>query len=248
MQYQHGDDGGAADRLALMVAGGEVRMTPAQLLAMFDREDTVDARGDIEDELFYSGLRTRPPLEGAKPGERLKVLSLDQPAADHMLRNGIIWSILVPIVGAILAICLFARERVGQGFAVLATAVLVVLVYFYAFGAFDRQLSGIGLNVHECARNGLGQTYCGKELDEVRARISSIKQSSEEADSKAKEEGEELERRSREEETKAQEDLKREEAKSQEELSRAEAKSQEELRREEAKSQAELREAEQEVQ
>ena len=93
--------------------------------------------------------------------EKLKIITPDE-AEDHLVRNGIIWSILIPIIGVIWAIRLFARERVGGGFAVLATAILVVLVYFYAFGTFDKPLSSIGLNVHECARNGLGQTFCGQ--------------------------------------------------------------------------------------
>lgn len=138
------------------------------------------------------------------PTDEIAVESKVEPPADHMLRTGIVWAILIPFVGVILAIRLWARERVGQGFAVLATAILVVVVYLYAFGTFDRPLSSIGLNMHECARNGLGQTFCGKELTEARERqreatreseesTAKIEQESKEAEAKAKRESEALE-------------------------------------------------------
>ena len=158
-----------------MVGAGGMEMTAGQLLAMFDREDVPEAREEIADELFTVGLVTRPSIVHSLANEKVKIASPDEPE-DHLVRNGIIWAILIPIIGAIWAIRLFARERVGGGFAVLATAILVVLVYFYGFGAFDKPLSSIGLNVHECARNGLGQTFCGHELDEYRAKIERIKQ------------------------------------------------------------------------
>lgn len=42
-------------------------------------------------------------------------------------------------------------------------------------GSLDRPLSSIGLNHHECARNGLGVTFCGKELAEYRGRVEQVK-------------------------------------------------------------------------
>ncbi len=117
----------AAVRVRQMVGAGDVEMTVGQLLAMFDREDLPEDREEVADELFAVGLVTRPPLNDARPGAKLKVTTPDE-AEDHLLRNGIIWAVLVPIVGMIWAIRLFARERVGGGFAVLATVLLVVLL------------------------------------------------------------------------------------------------------------------------
>jgi hypothetical protein len=53
---------------------------------------------------------------------------------------------------------------------------IAVLIGFYLHGSFDRALSGIGLNHHECARNGFGATFCGKELDQYRQRIRAVKE------------------------------------------------------------------------
>jgi hypothetical protein len=56
-------------------------------------------------------------------------------------------------------------------------AILAVLVLggLYVHGTFDRTLSGVGLNFHKCARNGLGATFCGQELSEIRARLARVK-------------------------------------------------------------------------
>jgi hypothetical protein len=58
-----------------------------------------------------------------------------------------------------------------------ALIVLVVLALggLYFSGRLDHLLYNVGLNYHECARNGLGATFCGHELTEVRARFSRIK-------------------------------------------------------------------------
>ena len=189
----------AAVRVRQMVGAGGLEMTVGQLLAMFDREDDQEAREQIADELFTVGLITRPSIVHSLANEKVKIITPDE-AQDHLVRNGIIWSILIPIIGVIWAIRLFARERVGGGFAVLATAILVVLLYFYGFGVFDKTLSSIGLNVHECARNGLGQTFCGHELTEYRARVERIKQEGEAAATKVKEEGVEREQHQKDEE------------------------------------------------
>lgn len=208
-----------------MVGAGGMEMTVGQLLAMFDRDDVEGAREEIADELFTVGLVTRPSIVHSLPNEKVKITTPDE-AEDHMLRNGIIWAILLPIIGVIWAIRLFARERVGPGFAVLATAIIVVLIYFYGFGAFDKQLAGIGLNVHECARNGLGQTFCGKELTEARERQTELKKSTEESATKAKQEQEQTEAKSKEEQRQL-------EAKSKEEQQRIEQQSREQQRRSE---------------
>jgi Skp family chaperone for outer membrane proteins len=219
----------AAVRVRQMVGAGGMEMTAGQLLAMFDREDVQGAREEIADELFTVGLITRPSIVHSMPNEKVKITTPDE-AADHMLRNGIIWAILLPIVGVIWAIRLFARERVGAGFAVLATAILVVLIYFYALGAFDKPLSSIGLNVHECARNGLGQTFCGKELTEQRERVNSIKQSTEESQKKLEES-----------EAKSKEEAARQQAKSEEEIKAQQAKSEQEAKALQQRSEEEIR-------
>lgn len=60
---------------------------------------------------------------------------LAQPS-DHLLRNGLIWAVLIPIVGAIWAIRLFARERIGAGLAVLLTALVVIGIYILIVNPF----------------------------------------------------------------------------------------------------------------
>ena len=93
---------------------------------------------------------------------------------------------------------------------VLAVLAAIVLAGFYIHGSFDRVLSGIGLNFHECARNGLGVTFCGSELDEYRARISRVKVESQAAAHKVETEG-----RERQERTNAQQQVEEAQAKTQ---------------------------------
>lgn len=64
-----------------------------------------------------------------------------------------------------------------RGVTVPVGLVIAVLIGLYVSGHFDRPLYSIGLNIHECARNGLGATFCGKELDEYRARTEKVKES-----------------------------------------------------------------------
>lgn len=210
--------------------GDAIQMTVDQLMAAFDRKDAYPStREEVADELYEIGLVTRPALRDAPRGSTSVVISEShRPLADHMLRNGLIWAVLIPLVGAVLAIRLFARERVGQGFAVLATAILVVLVYLYAFGTFDRPLSRVGLNVHECARNGLDQTFCGKELTEARERAAAIKREGDEAQERSEEEAAKLKRESEEEDAK----LKREEEAAEASAHEEEAKIDQQIQRE----------------
>jgi hypothetical protein len=210
----------AALRVRQMAGVRGMEMTVGQLLVMFDREDVQGAREEIADELEAVGLVTQPSIEHSLPNEKVKITTPDK-ATDHMLRNGIIWAILLPIIGFIWAIRLFARERVGPGFAVLATAILTILIYFYAFGAFDKQLAGIGLNVHECARNGLGQTFCGKELTEARERQTEFKKSTEESEAKSKEEQQRLEAKSKEEQQRIEQQAGEQQRRSEEEIRRS---------------------------
>lgn len=82
---------------------------------------------------------------------------------------------------------------------VLAVLAVLALAGLYVHGTFDRPLSSIGLNFHECARNGLGATFCGQELKEYRARIEQGKREGEEASRRVKRESEEAAQKAREE-------------------------------------------------
>lgn len=60
---------------------------------------------------------------------------------------------------------------------ILVAIGLVLLGVAYVHGSFDRALSGVGLNFHECKRNGLGATFCGKELEEYEERTAHARES-----------------------------------------------------------------------
>src|ERR1039458_10392858 len=64
---------------------------------------------------------------------------------------------------------------------VLIVLAVLALIGLYARGTFDHLLYNVGLNAHECARNGFGATFCGHELDEYRAKIERVKQEGEAA-------------------------------------------------------------------
>lgn len=59
-----------------------------------------------------------------------------------------------------------ARSGVSAGAVVFA-----ILVVLWARGTFDRPLSSIGLNSHECGRNAFGATFCGDELKRYRQQV-----------------------------------------------------------------------------
>lgn len=59
---------------------------------------------------------------------------------------------------------------------ILVGLAVAVLIGFYIHGSFDRPLSSIGLNFHECARNGFGATFCGSELNQYRERVQRAKE------------------------------------------------------------------------
>jgi hypothetical protein len=67
---------------------------------------------------------------------------------------------------------MLANMRRGRWIA--AVVVVLVLAGLYVHGSFDRVLYPVGLNAHECARNGFGATFCGKELDEYRAKVKAV--------------------------------------------------------------------------
>jgi hypothetical protein len=64
-----------------------------------------------------------------------------------------------------------------KGILIGVGALVAILLGLYFNGNLDRTLYPVGLNLHECARNGFGATFCGKELDEYRARIERVKES-----------------------------------------------------------------------
>lgn len=69
----------------------------------------------------------------------------------------------------------------------LIVAVVLALGGLYFSGRLDHLLYNLGLNYHECARNGLGAVFCGSELTEYRERIAKAKQESEAAERKISE-------------------------------------------------------------
>jgi hypothetical protein len=68
---------------------------------------------------------------------------------------------------------------------------LVAFAGFYFTGHLDRLLYPVGLNFHECKRNGLGATFCGTELDEYREKVAQPIQRTSENLKRLQQEGEE---------------------------------------------------------
>jgi hypothetical protein len=64
-----------------------------------------------------------------------------------------------------------------KGILIGVGVVVAILLGLYFNGNLDRTLYPLRLNLHECARNGFGATFCGNELDEYRARIERVKES-----------------------------------------------------------------------
>jgi hypothetical protein len=153
----------AAVRVRHMADSGEVEMTLGQLLALFNREDSPADREEVSDELFVEGLVARPLLENAKYGEKVRVTKVEDATTPSRRKAS---RTTLPLVGVLVA-------------AFLA-------LYFH--GNLDRVFYPVGLNFNECARNGLGATFCGKELDEYRARLERVKAEGEAAQAKIKEE------------------------------------------------------------
>jgi len=195
--------GASAERLREMVERGRVRLSLDQLLAMFGQRDTPEGREAVQDELEGVGLLTSPLLPSARrPRSKIDVYDASEAASDHLLRNGIFWAILLPVVGFVLALRLFAKERVGQGLVVLIVCLLTVGAYLWVSGSLDKPLYSVGLNFHECARNGLGQTFCGHELTDERERLRGIHEKLEEAEHKSEEAQTKIKRESEEDQAK----------------------------------------------
>lgn len=87
---------------------------------------------------------------------------------------------------------------------IAAGLAVIVLGVLYVGGAFDRTLYGVGLNFRECARNGLGVTFCGHELDEYRAHIKATLESSKRTEEHSRQEQGERESREAQEHTATQ--------------------------------------------
>ena len=69
----------------------------------------------------------------------------------------------------------------------LVVVVLIITLFAgWRAGTFDQVLYKVGLNAKECARNGLGATFCGQELTEYRERITKAKEEGEAAATKIK--------------------------------------------------------------
>jgi hypothetical protein len=120
------------------------------------------------------------------------------------------------------------RYSLGAVLVAIAIVAFGALVGLYFRGNLDRPLYGIGLNYHECARNGLGATFCGDELTQRRTEQQQAERKSNEEQAKLKEESETRERESNERIKRADEEskaLQREATEQQETLLR---KSQEE--------------------
>jgi Skp family chaperone for outer membrane proteins len=99
---------------------------------------------------------------------------------------------------------------------VLIVLAMLAILGGYFSGSFDHALVNVGLNFKECARNGFGATFCGKELDEYRERIGRVKQENEatqqkikESSEKAQHESEALQQRASEQQHAAEEQLRR---------------------------------------
>ncbi len=93
------------------------------------------------------------------------------------------------------------KPRGSRVATILVGLAIMVTILLWAAGTFDRLLYPVGLNLHECARNGFGATFCGKELDEYRERISRAKQegrrAGEEVEQRTKQAGREVEESAR---------------------------------------------------
>jgi hypothetical protein len=71
-----------------------------------------------------------------------------------------------------------------KGIVIGVGLVVALLLGLYFNGNLDRTLYPVGLNFHECARNGFGATFCGSELDQYRAKVQRVKEAGEEAQRK----------------------------------------------------------------
>lgn len=59
--------------------------------------------------------------------------------------------------------------------------IALLLVGLYFSGRLDHLLYNVGLNYHQCARNGFGAVFCGQELTDYQNRVQSVQQQSRQA-------------------------------------------------------------------
>ncbi len=57
-----------------------------------------------------------------------------------------------------------------------ALTVLTVIVVLYFYGTFDHLLYHVGLQAHDCIKNGFGTVYCGQEATEYKEHIQAVKE------------------------------------------------------------------------
>lgn len=59
----------------------------------------------------------------------------------------------------------------------IALAVVVgAVLALYLLGRLDYALYPVGLNFHDCARNGLGATFCGSDLTQYEQRWQGVQE------------------------------------------------------------------------
>ena len=59
---------------------------------------------------------------------------------------------------------------------ILVAFVIGIAGAYYATGRLDYALYPVGLNLHTCARNGFGATFCGSDLTAYDIRIRGVQQ------------------------------------------------------------------------
>lgn len=59
----------------------------------------------------------------------------------------------------------------------LVLVLVVALGGIWSTGAFDKPLSGVGLNAHECITNGFGATFCGDQAEAYKQRVDRLTRS-----------------------------------------------------------------------
>jgi hypothetical protein len=106
---------------------------------------------------------------------------LQQPS-DHLLRDGLIWAFVVPIVGVIWAARLFINDRLSEAFLVLMTAIAVVGVYililqpFGSSSSYSAYSSNVQSQVEQTIKERVQQHSSSFEKDQIK-ELSCVAQS-----------------------------------------------------------------------
>lgn len=64
----------------------------------------------------------------------------------------------------------------------IVIVVVAVVAAMYFSGRLDYALYNVGLNFHQCARNGFGATFCGSDLTAYQQRLRGVQQSVQQAE------------------------------------------------------------------